>query len=98
MEELNFKYIHQMIKSLDVSSKQSIAAFFQNWDDDDDSSKKPPVKKTYFPWDFEAEQELENMPVNKPTNTSCAHQWRCYTGLNERYEFCLKCDQKKENK
>lgn len=27
---------------------------------------------------------------------SCAHEWAQYEGLTERYEYCTKCDNKKE--
>lgn len=28
----------------------------------------------------------------------CAHQWQPYTGLCKKYEFCLKCDEKRNER
>jgi hypothetical protein len=31
----------------------------------------------------------------EPEARTCSHEWAIYQGLNEKYEFCKKCDEKK---
>jgi len=30
------------------------------------------------------------------TNPNCDHKWKLYIGLNSTFEFCVKCDSKRE--
>ena len=30
-------------------------------------------------------------------DTSCKHVWKSYIGLKESFDYCIKCDEKKEN-
>jgi hypothetical protein len=81
------------------ASPTATAAFFQNWDDDDyfkPTGIKPNPAGTHSingiispdPWG------MHDIPKK-----SCYHEWKIYTGLNEQFEFCTKCDIKKgENK
>lgn len=32
--------------------------------------------------------------LNRPTQT-CNHTWKAYVGLNETFDYCSKCDEKK---
>ncbi len=37
---------------------------------------------------------LDSEPFEKE---SCNHEYKLYTGLTEQFEYCVKCDQKKES-
>ena len=32
-----------------------------------------------------------------PEKSGCSHEWAMYRGFNEDYEFCKKCDEKRQN-
>lgn len=43
--------------------------------------------------DFFKEYDRE-ADLNRPTQT-CNHTWKAYVGLNETFDYCSKCDEKK---
>lgn len=43
---------------------------------------------------YTANESTEKEP--EKAEGRCVHDWVKYVGLNETYEFCTKCDEKKE--
>lgn len=50
-------------------------------------------KDAWLPWDDTKGSSTEH---NKQINQDfCYHEWKQYTGLNETFRYCTKCDKKK---
>lgn len=64
------------------------AAFFNAWDDDDNMKTKK--------INLNPDGGLDYWEFDKPSTDKkyCLHEWKKYTGLNERFRFCVKCDEK----
>lgn len=59
---------------------------------------KPPVHTYTIPKFVSAlEENSKFKPLYSNTNT-CTHEFKTYTGLTKKYEYCTKCDVKKNER
>lgn len=92
-----------------LKSEQNAVRFINQ---DDDDLLKPSTKTSGYlspaaqraaantPWDMEEYEDLDTFKPYTPAEQSkpkyCIHEWVTYTGLNETFQYCKKCDEKRK--
>jgi hypothetical protein len=106
------EWLEEQVKALAKSAKlseQNALKFISQ--DDDDNIMKPAAKTSGYlspsayrtskntPWDLEEYEDLDTFKPWTPEQSTpkyCAHEWVKYVGLNEAFEYCKKCDEKRK--
>ncbi len=77
--------LHRYIQT-DVELRSRILDKLRNPQEDD--SQKIQIKTDFY-------GQLVTDSTHPDVKTRCKHSWRSYVGLNQSFEYCEKCDEKK---
>lgn len=92
-----FKYVKEKYALFNVPLR--LTAFFQNWDDEEDKVVVTKVPNAWHVpddlWGDYWGSGTAATPNKGVTTASCAHKWKMYTGLMEKFEYCTECNVKK---
>ena len=77
---------------IDVAVRELDRALRQTLYQDDDKalwgkSNLQQSKDEFVLWD--------DLGLDEPTQEMCLHKWKHYVGFNEEYEYCERCDEKR---